>query len=542
VSIPIFITCRDRLEPLKELVNFLERAGHERLFLIDNDSAHEPLLEYLATSPHRVIRMKHNGGSLVLWEADILGDLGVQGRFVLSDPDVVPITECPLDVVEYLGEVLDRYPDRVKAGLGLRIDDLPSHYRFKDQVITWESQFWERPLAPRLYDAAVATTLALYKGPKSAEFAPALRTGYPYLLRHWPWYVDESAVPEDESVFRSRAEGDRVNHWGRPELPARLAHAIAERERSGTAPRRARLDRVRSPRAADLLATTAWCAEPDLVDEVRHTPWAEHGWHAWNDMSPELEVCEFVASLVRVLRPKSVVETGVGQGFLTRRVVAELVGRTNQQLVCFESEPLWREMLSTLGIFDGVRCTLASTETPDPSLLAACDLCLLDSNEAFRLDEIKRWWEVAPPGGVLFVHDAGSPRGPSAGHETVHAFLRALAIPGMFLENPRGGFVGVKPVLATHHTAEQIAALEAELLAFRNSRTLRLTAPLRRVHAWAGRLRSSSVSGAHAAGNTVLLGRCRGQTDDLLRHDAQVTNGAPAFRRRQTSAGVEAKG
>lgn len=43
----MFVLCRDRVEPLRELVDWLELAGLERIVLIDNDSAYEPLLAYL---------------------------------------------------------------------------------------------------------------------------------------------------------------------------------------------------------------------------------------------------------------------------------------------------------------------------------------------------------------------------------------------------------------------------------------------------------------------------------------------------------------
>ena len=40
------------------------------------------------------------------------------------------------------------YPGYKKAGFGLRIDDLPDHYRLKQEVIVWESRFWRRIVAP----------------------------------------------------------------------------------------------------------------------------------------------------------------------------------------------------------------------------------------------------------------------------------------------------------------------------------------------------------------------------------------------------------
>jgi hypothetical protein len=45
-STPIFVNCRDRLESLLALLDFLERAGQEQIYLLDNDSTYPPLLEY----------------------------------------------------------------------------------------------------------------------------------------------------------------------------------------------------------------------------------------------------------------------------------------------------------------------------------------------------------------------------------------------------------------------------------------------------------------------------------------------------------------
>ena len=63
-GVPIIINCRDRLGSLVELVDYLERAGQDRIYLLDNDSAYPPLLEYLAHSPHEVVRLGRNAGRL----------------------------------------------------------------------------------------------------------------------------------------------------------------------------------------------------------------------------------------------------------------------------------------------------------------------------------------------------------------------------------------------------------------------------------------------------------------------------------------------
>jgi hypothetical protein len=227
-GVPVLINCRDRLGSLVELVEWLERAGQNRIYLVDNDSAYPPLLEYFERSPHEVIRLGRNAGRVSAWEADLFGKLDIEGRFVFTDPDVVPAEECPLDAIGYFGEILDMFPERGKAGFGLRIDDLPDAYKFKREVVSWESRFWVTQLAPRLYDAPIDTTFALYRepGPHSVDQA-AVRTGFPYVARHTTWYLDNGSLPDDEQFYRRRSEGDDVNNWGRDTLASWLAEAVA---------------------------------------------------------------------------------------------------------------------------------------------------------------------------------------------------------------------------------------------------------------------------------------------------------------------------
>jgi hypothetical protein len=213
-QVPVFINCRDRVTPLLPLLDYLERAGCEQVYLLDNDSTYPPLLEYYEQTPHNVIRLGENRRHKSFWESGLLEELGVRGQYVFSDPDLIPIEECPLDAIGYFAEVLERYPAYPKAGFGLKIDDLPDHFGMKADVIAWESRFWHRLIAPRLYEAPIDTTFALYR---SAEHAPrfAIRTGFPYLVRHTTWYLDSENLPEEHRYYIERA---RATSWSRESM------------------------------------------------------------------------------------------------------------------------------------------------------------------------------------------------------------------------------------------------------------------------------------------------------------------------------------
>ena len=138
-DIPIFINARDLVSPLKQLVTWLLEAGYHTIYILDNDSTYPPLHEFYSKRPDEVvvIPLGVNAGHTALWDLDILGRLAITTPYVYTDPDIVPIDECPRHVLEFFLEVLGAFPDRTKVGFGLVISDLPDHYQWKQQVITW---------------------------------------------------------------------------------------------------------------------------------------------------------------------------------------------------------------------------------------------------------------------------------------------------------------------------------------------------------------------------------------------------------------------
>ena len=144
-------------------------------------------------------------------------------------------------------------------------------YKFKRQVIIWESQFWERRLAPRVYDAQIDTTFALYHQPAPHRFDRAVRTGFPYVARHTPWYLDDRSLPEDEAFYRGRCEGEDVNNWGRETLVPAIAAGIAARETLALPRDRIDLGDATALTEYALLAAGDRAAEPELQDETLST-------------------------------------------------------------------------------------------------------------------------------------------------------------------------------------------------------------------------------------------------------------------------------
>lgn len=218
-QIPVFIIVRDLLTPLQQLVAWLERAGSERIVLVDNESTYPPMVEYLSATPHTVIRCGWNMGQRAPWLSGAVFELAPDEPYVVTDPDIVPDDECPLDAIEHFLELLDAHPGIQRVGFGLRIDDLPDHYGPKHDVVAWETPFWQQEIEPGLFSAAIDTTFAVTRVSRPAS-VPSIRTGPPYVARHLPWY-DDTAHPSDEILYY-REHGDRaLTHWTRPTIPGR---------------------------------------------------------------------------------------------------------------------------------------------------------------------------------------------------------------------------------------------------------------------------------------------------------------------------------
>lgn len=211
---PALVIFRDRVAYARPCVAALQTAGFD-VHIVDHGSTWPPALDWLEECGLPVYR-RGTRHPRDLWTWPQLPSLTGDGRYLVTDPDVLP--DAPSDWPTRLHLALDRHPDAVKAGLGLRVDDLPARYEHAEQVRRWEAQHWAWPCGDGLYRAAVDTTLALYRPlSEHSGFAlgPALRTGSPYLARHLPWYQD-STCPTDETAWYLHNLPVGVSHWADP--------------------------------------------------------------------------------------------------------------------------------------------------------------------------------------------------------------------------------------------------------------------------------------------------------------------------------------
>jgi hypothetical protein len=197
---PIIINSYNRLKYLKQLISWLENNNYDNIYIIDNDSNFAPLLEYYKTLPYTIFRLNKNVGHLSLWKTHVF-QWFKNDYYVYTDPDILPISECPNNIIEHFKNALIKHPEIGKVGFSLLINDLPDHYDQKSKVIEWERQYWETEIEPNLFKAKIDTTFALYRpGSKGGWENPAIRTSGKYSARHLPWY-ENSCQPDEEELF-----------------------------------------------------------------------------------------------------------------------------------------------------------------------------------------------------------------------------------------------------------------------------------------------------------------------------------------------------
>ena len=215
-SIPIIINNRNRLSYLNSLIVSLEKRGYTNIYIIDNNSTYQPLLEYYKTIPYKVYSLSKNVGFCALWDSLIFDDFRNQ-FYVYTDSDVVLSEECPDDFLCRLHYLLYKYSWIDKVGLGLIVSDLPNHYVFKETVFKWETDLIKnaRLLELNVVEASVDTTFALYRPNKvgPAGYLKSARTLGQLQVKHLPWYINFQQISNEEKFYLENAHTKHYTYW-----------------------------------------------------------------------------------------------------------------------------------------------------------------------------------------------------------------------------------------------------------------------------------------------------------------------------------------
>ena len=210
-NVPIFIISFNRLSYIKQMISSLERMGKKNIYIVDNNSTYLPLLDYYKTLPYKIFYMPENMGHMVFWKSSLF-DQFRKDFYIVTDPDVEPLEECPADFVERFFEILKKNPFVKKVGFSLKIDDLPCRNALSKRIVSWEKKYYRNyKKSFDAYYAPIDTTFALYvpDSISTHRFGEAFRTAYPYQARHLPWYKDPSEVTDEDRYYAEH----KTNGW-----------------------------------------------------------------------------------------------------------------------------------------------------------------------------------------------------------------------------------------------------------------------------------------------------------------------------------------
>jgi len=145
-------------------------------------------------------------------------------------------------------------------------------------------------------------------------------------------------------------------------------------------------------------------------------------WSCFNSGGVEVEVDEFLYSLVRMIKPAFILETGTHLGISSLYMALGCHDNNKGSIWTYEVIPELQSQAKALWESIGVQRFINSLLVPSleaevPSNLQI-DLLFLDSEPQFRFDEFLKFWDQVSPGGLILIHDLH----PSLGHhgQTYH--------------------------------------------------------------------------------------------------------------------------
>ena len=186
----------------------------------------------------------------------------------------------------------------------------------------------------------------------------------------------------------------------------------------------------------------------DLLQPEYHraTPECPHPerWSMYDSMTAEIEVLEFLRTLVTTIKPELVVETGTFSGISTLWMAEGLKQNGRGKIITCEFDPLVyanaKDRIAKSGLAEWIECRNESSL--EMKISGRIDLLFSDSDQAIREQEVRRFLPQVSPNGLILIHDASSHQ------KTVREAALRLEVEGLIsallFPTPRGLVVAQK--------------------------------------------------------------------------------------------------
>jgi predicted O-methyltransferase YrrM len=178
----------------------------------------------------------------------------------------------------------------------------------------------------------------------------------------------------------------------------------------------------------------------------RATPECPHPerWRMYDAMAAEVEVLDFLKTLVTTIKPERVVETGTFLGSSTLRIAEGLKENGFGRVITCEADPKVFEQASKRFLASNLAewIELRNESSLEMKVQGRIDLLYCDSELPLREQEVRRFLPQMNPDGLILMHDA------SSALKTVREGARNLEREGLlsvvFLPTPRGLVIAQK--------------------------------------------------------------------------------------------------
>ena len=162
-------------------------------------------------------------------------------------------------------------------------------------------------------------------------------------------------------------------------------------------------------RILDRIATQEQHAQPEYTPATEECPQPQL-WSMLDSQTTELEVLDFLKTLVTTVKPKLIVETGTFLGYGTAKLAEGARQNGFGRVITIEFDPdihaKAMEHISNAGLSEWVEGRLESSL--ECQIKGTIDLLYSDSHLKNREQEIRRLLPQLSPLGLLVIHDASS--------------------------------------------------------------------------------------------------------------------------------------